>query len=592
MDLTLRSNWPESFGFSIYGPDGPTYVISVEKFSIAHQAGLCPGDQLVEFDGYNVSSMSKEAIIKLAKACLSSNPSVGVVSRLQFVELEADRKWGYGLSVEGLKPTVVSRVDPPGPSYAAGIRPSDIILEIDGHKIRTLQMAKSILEEKRGKIVLAMISMEKKINLTNTANIAQQSRIYRAQKLFLKMNESFDGDFEKKMALVRLKHNHVLKPTLRRSLIPMKHRPKFDQIITQHLSSKHLVSSAEINDSKESVKKYLHWQKWLSHFNEPRIYTIERMNGTFGMLLRGNGPVKIESVLDGGAAEKAGLRPGDTIISLNGIDVKNSSHDHVIKMLQSAGQSIKIAAQAFKSNEDIKTLENRSISEDVVEADSDSDESTVESSTEPLNDDMKNNSLVNINESFERDVHLLLTPEERVQMHTHLDIQHFVYSMNLLLNTNSKRTLWRHFLSRFADEQRDYALQNITKNDEDGSYESVNRKNSFSLNTDSGWSSDSGQSNSGAETKLNGGLTKKSKLTFKLFKERLNYLMTAREKVYLKKVLQIYQKKKNVVNLFGDVTYLLNTPSKRSLWDFILPLLPTQHQLYCRKLLASGLNAG
>lgn len=124
-----RSEWPEACGFSIVGT-GPSYVISVERDSLAHQAGLCPGDQLVDVDGHSVADMSADAIVALARHAAPGGtssdlppPTLGVVSRVQFLELAADRRWGYGMKLKGIKPTVVEAVDPPGPAYKAGVRP-------------------------------------------------------------------------------------------------------------------------------------------------------------------------------------------------------------------------------------------------------------------------------------------------------------------------------------------------------------------------------------------------------------------------------------------------------------------------------------
>lgn len=123
MDDILRKNWPESYGFSIFG-QGPSYVTSVEKGSIAHQSGLCPGDQLLELAGFNVSSMSDETIKTLARSNSLQSPTISVTSRLKFLRLEADHHWGYGMTLQGIKPTLVATVDPPGPAYLAGVRPS------------------------------------------------------------------------------------------------------------------------------------------------------------------------------------------------------------------------------------------------------------------------------------------------------------------------------------------------------------------------------------------------------------------------------------------------------------------------------------
>ena len=119
--MPTNTRWPESYGFSIYG-DGPCYVITVERGSIAQNAGISAGDQLLEVDGHNVTDMSSDAVKTLAQHSRTVPPTLGVVSRMQYVELIANRRWGYGLSLRGAKPTFVDSVDPPGPAYQAGLR--------------------------------------------------------------------------------------------------------------------------------------------------------------------------------------------------------------------------------------------------------------------------------------------------------------------------------------------------------------------------------------------------------------------------------------------------------------------------------------
>lgn len=49
---------------------------------------------------------------------------------------------------------------------------------------------------------------------------------------------------------------------------------------------------------------------------------MEREKGSFGFVLRGHDPVYIESVVPGGPANRSGLRPGDAILKLNGLNVR------------------------------------------------------------------------------------------------------------------------------------------------------------------------------------------------------------------------------------------------------------------------------
>ena len=91
-------------------------------------SGLVPGDQLLEVDGHNVTSMSLESVCTLARRSRQSPPTVGVVSRIQYAELIASRRWGYGMTLRGVRPTYVDGVDPHGPAYHAGIRPGQCLI--------------------------------------------------------------------------------------------------------------------------------------------------------------------------------------------------------------------------------------------------------------------------------------------------------------------------------------------------------------------------------------------------------------------------------------------------------------------------------
>lgn len=68
-----------------------------------------------------------------------------------------------------------------------------------------------------------------------------------------------------------------------------------------------------------------------------RRVTISRGRVGFGFSLSGNAPVFIRSVDPNGAAARAGLRAGDYIMELNGLNVRNSTHSHVVRLLKGSG---------------------------------------------------------------------------------------------------------------------------------------------------------------------------------------------------------------------------------------------------------------
>lgn len=122
--LKLSSKWPKSFGFDIAGY-GPAYVSMVERRSHAYRAGLLPGDQILELDGQDVSSLSASVIKSMARHSRTQPPTLGVVSRLHQVEITPNSSYGFGFSLHDEKPVTVSRVLPGGPAHQSGLRPGE-----------------------------------------------------------------------------------------------------------------------------------------------------------------------------------------------------------------------------------------------------------------------------------------------------------------------------------------------------------------------------------------------------------------------------------------------------------------------------------
>lgn len=48
---------------------------------------------------------------------------LSVAPKIRYVNLTADRRWGFGFTVKGSRPTLIASVDPAGPAYQAGIKP-------------------------------------------------------------------------------------------------------------------------------------------------------------------------------------------------------------------------------------------------------------------------------------------------------------------------------------------------------------------------------------------------------------------------------------------------------------------------------------
>nr|6QJF_A Chain A, Disks large homolog 4 [Homo sapiens]6QJF_B Chain B, Disks large homolog 4 [Homo sapiens]6QJF_C Chain C, Disks large homolog 4 [Homo sapiens]6QJF_D Chain D, Disks large homolog 4 [Homo sapiens]6QJG_A Chain A, Disks large homolog 4 [Homo sapiens]6QJG_B Chain B, Disks large homolog 4 [Homo sapiens]6QJG_C Chain C, Disks large homolog 4 [Homo sapiens]6QJG_D Chain D, Disks large homolog 4 [Homo sapiens] len=82
---------------------------------------------------------------------------------------------------------------------------------------------------------------------------------------------------------------------------------------------------------------------------EPRRIVIHRGSTGLGFNIVGGEPgegIFISFILAGGPADLSGeLRKGDQILSVNGVDLRNASHEQAAIALKNAGQTVTIIAQ-------------------------------------------------------------------------------------------------------------------------------------------------------------------------------------------------------------------------------------------------------
>uniref|UniRef100_A0A3B4Z682 Grid2 interacting protein n=1 Tax=Seriola lalandi dorsalis TaxID=1841481 RepID=A0A3B4Z682_SERLL len=152
-----------------------------------------------------------------------------------------------------------------------------------------------------------------------------------------------------------------------RIFIPKKHRERFDEVVSQSLMSR-LKGRSFSDPSRNRLRRSRsedHPERLLvstrassvprTHAEEGvvppareglclkaqicpfRTVRVCKGNMSFGFTLRGHAPVWIDSVIPGSPADKAGLKPGDRILFLNGLDMRTSSHEKVVSMLQGSG---------------------------------------------------------------------------------------------------------------------------------------------------------------------------------------------------------------------------------------------------------------
>lgn len=106
----------------------------------------------------------------------------------------------------------------------------------------------------------------------------------------------------------------------------------------------------------------------MSNFNPgPRVVTIYKTDTGFGFNVRGqvseggqwrpiNGELypplqHVSAVLEGGAAEQAGIRKGDRILEVNGVNVEGAEHRYVVELIKQGGDVLKLTVISVSRKE-------------------------------------------------------------------------------------------------------------------------------------------------------------------------------------------------------------------------------------------------
>uniref|UniRef100_A0A8D0H684 Grid2 interacting protein n=1 Tax=Sphenodon punctatus TaxID=8508 RepID=A0A8D0H684_SPHPU len=260
-----------------------------------------------------------------------------------------------------------------------------------------------------------------------------------------------------------------------------KHRQRFDEVVSQSLISKLCRSKAEqpasrlrrsrsedhherllVSTRASSVPRHREPRCCLGltllPLSSPRTVRVYKGSKSFGFTLRGHAPVWIESVLPGSSAEKASLKAGDRILFLNGLDMRNCSHEKVVSMLQGSG-----------------AMPTLVVEEGIVSFTPDCDSADTPNPSSALTSlqwvaEILPSSIKIQGRTFNQQLEHLLTPPERYTVckalesfFQHRNIDTLIVDVYPVLDTPSKQVIWQFIYQLLTYEEQEHCQQKIAR---------------------------------------------------------------------------------------------------------------------------------
>jgi len=136
----------------------PVVVGYVEEGSWAQKVGIKPGDKIVKIDGYEVKNWEelREVLVKLTLEGVKET-ELWIEREGKLVKLKVKPDPESPLGIAPPLPPVVGEVLKGSPADQVGIRPGDIILEVNGKHIRSWYELVKIVRESKGKRLVLKI---------------------------------------------------------------------------------------------------------------------------------------------------------------------------------------------------------------------------------------------------------------------------------------------------------------------------------------------------------------------------------------------------------------------------------------------------
>ncbi|XP_034844229.1 delphilin [Mirounga leonina] len=456
-----NQGWPEDFGFRL-GGSGPCFVLEVTEGSSAHAGGLRPGDQILEVEGLAVGGLSRERLVRLARRCPRVPPSLGVLPGPDGDDPGAAS--GHASATPALRP----------PRPGRGLSLGRELLRLARRK-----RPEAVHRERRCKAQEFSRKVDEILGDQPTA----KERVFAALKRFAAEQRVDDLVWALTLELPREARTPLLDNL--RIFIPKKHRARFDEVVSQGLLGKLCrarraqgAQRLRRSRSEERPERLLVSTRASAAPRRPdeppprkaasllggragpggtrRTVRVYKGNKSFGFTLRGHGPVWIESVLPGSPADNASLKSGDRILFLNGLDMRNCSHDKVVSMLQGSG-----------------AMPTLVVEEGLVPFASDSDSLDSPNPSSALTSlqwvaEILPSSIRVQGRTFSQQLEHLLTPPERYgvcraleSFFQHRNIDTLIVDVYPVLDTPAKQVLWQFIYQLLTYEEQELCQEKI-----------------------------------------------------------------------------------------------------------------------------------
>ncbi|XP_010844086.1 PREDICTED: delphilin [Bison bison bison] len=369
----------------------------------------------------------------------------------------------FGFRLGGSGPCFVLDVVEGSSAHAGGLRPGDQILEVEGLAVAGLSRERLVrLARRCPRVPPSLGVLPGPIGrpgagsgcepLTTALRIPRSSRgLYLGRELLRlagrKRPDAVHRERRRKAQEFSRKVDETLgdQPTAKEQVFAALKQFAAEQRVDELVWALTLALPAEARGPLLENLRYLF-----------RVGMVYKGNKSFGFTLRGHGPVWIESVLPGSPADNASLKSGDRILFLNGLDMRNCSHDKVVSMLQGSG-----------------AMPTLVVEEGLVPFASDSDSMDSPNPSSALTSlqwvaEILPSSIRVQGRTFSQQLEHLLTPPERYgvcraleSFFQHRNIDTLIVDVYPVLDTPAKQVLWQFIYQLLTYEEQELCQEKI-----------------------------------------------------------------------------------------------------------------------------------